>query len=219
MTRSQWALALLATGAAVTGASYFVRQRERQRLAEPNIIPIITPSIDMDVAVDVVARLDRIEGEVTIVLHTLGGCISSCVMIADAVRQVPHTTAIVPYVAASGGTLITLAARRMRLGRYAVLSAVDPQILGKRARHIAADDKDGLYPAAQEYERSMFAFLRELLRGHQPGSMDAALALFMGRDNPHNWPIQPGDLRKLGLPVEPAGVEWAELVDAYGRWW
>ena len=28
--------------------------------------------------------------------------------------SVTHTTAIVPYVAASGGTLITLAARRMR---------------------------------------------------------------------------------------------------------
>lgn len=225
MTRTHWITALLATTAAVGGATYFARQRERQRVAEPNLVPLITPVIDMDVAVEVVARLERIAGDsVTLVLHTLGGCVSSCVLIAEALRQFPEATAVVPYVAASGGTLITLAARHIRMGKFAALSAVDPQVLGRRARHIPQDDDDGLYPAAQEYERTMAGYLRRvlgdhLLRGLPPGSMEPALALFMGRDAPHNWPIQLPALRALGLPVETAEPEWADLVDAYGRWW
>jgi hypothetical protein len=58
------------------------------RALPSSIIPIITPVIDLRVAEDVLEAMERIPGdEVTVVLHTLGGCVTSCVLIANALRQ------------------------------------------------------------------------------------------------------------------------------------
>jgi hypothetical protein len=105
----------LVTGSALVGAGYFLSRRPRPRALASNIIPIITPVIDLRVAEDVLEAMERIPGdEVTVVLHTLGGCVTSCVLIANALRQFPQSTAVVPYMATSGGTLIALNARHCR---------------------------------------------------------------------------------------------------------
>lgn len=84
-------------------------QRQSRPRRYPEIIPIITPVIDMGIAEDVLEAMAHLGGdEVTLVLHTSGGCVASCVLIANALREFRHSTAIVPYMAMSGGTLIAL---------------------------------------------------------------------------------------------------------------
>lgn len=190
-----------------------------QRIEDSTVIPLITPEIDLSTAEYVLSRVERMPpDEVTIVLHTSGGGVTACVMIADALRQFARSTAIVPYMAISGGTLIALNARTLKMGRNAVLSAVDPVIYGQRARHVDEKDKDGVYPLAQEYGTAVSGYLRETLRdrlGNAPGAVDQAMKLFMGESAPHSWPIKAPQVKSLGLGVEPAAAEWAHFVDGY----
>jgi membrane-bound ClpP family serine protease len=117
--------------------------------------------IDLRVAEDVLEAMERIPGdEVTVVLHTLGGCVTSCVLIANALRQFPQSTAIVPYMATSGGTLIALNARRLQMGRSAALSAVDPIVEGQRVKHLPEEPQDPTQALAHEYEAAITRYLR-----------------------------------------------------------
>lgn len=216
----------LVTGSALVGAGYFLTRRPQQRALTSTIIPIVTPVIDISVAEDVLAAMEHLpKDEVTVVLHTSGGCVASCVMIANALREFDRSTAIVPYMAISGGTLIALNAKKLQMGASASLSAVDPIIAGQRARHIPDDDKSmGLHELGQEYEAAISEYIRETLAARLPGASEAwlsrAFKVFMGEDAPHEWPIRRPQVQALGLPVSPATRTWAEMVDAYRRrWW
>jgi membrane-bound ClpP family serine protease len=219
---------ILAARAATTalGVAYYVSGWGRNALGEdPSIIPLITPMIDLRVADYVLARLERIRGdEVTVVLHTPGGCATSCVMIANAIGRFPRSTAVVPYMALSGGTLIALGAREIAIGRSAALSAVDPVLSGRRAKHIEAGDEDGLHATAREYEEAMRRHLRSTLRARLLATQGAegvekAMAVFMGHNAPHEWPIYAPELIDLGLPVRAAEARWSEYVDTRRGWW
>ena len=216
----------LAATTAVAGAAYYIRRQGRFALAEDSaVIPIITPVIDLAMADYVLARIERLPSdEVTVILHTPGGCVTSCVLIADALALVPRSTAIVPYMAMSGGTLIALSATEIAMGRNAALSAVDPVVYGRRARHIEAGDEDGLHETAREYEAAMRAHLQDTLRArllaHKgEAAVARAMEVFMGVDAPHEWPIHLPALRDLGLPVRPSERRWAEYVDARRDWY
>lgn len=214
-----------ALGASLLGVGWALRRQQRsddhwERIENSTVIPIITPVIEIPTAEYVLSRMEHMPlDDVTLVLHTEGGCVTSCVMIADALRKFTRSTAVVPYMAISGGTLIALNAKTLLMGRNAALSAVDPQIFGQRARHIPEDDEDGFYPLAQEYDSAVSRFLREALQQRlgrsDPGSLDRAMAVFMGEGAPHAWPIKAAELQRLGLLVEPAGSEWARFVDSY----
>jgi hypothetical protein len=109
------------------------------------------------------------DDRVTIVLHTLGGCVTACVLIANALQQFKDSTAIVPYMAISGGTLIALSATRLEMGGRASLSAVDPQIMGQRVKHLAeSKDKPSIAALAREYDVSMRKYVRTRLGEHLP---------------------------------------------------
>jgi ClpP class serine protease len=133
MNRSRTILwSTVAAGVAVVGASYLTRRVESRLMLEYGVIPIITPFIDIQVAEDVLTHMERLHGErVTLVLHTMGGCVTACVLIANALREFGESTAIVPYMAISGGTLIALNATQLEMGQRASLSAVDPVIMGQ----------------------------------------------------------------------------------------
>lgn len=214
--------AALAT-AAVAGAAYYLRRQGRPAFGMgPSVIPIFTPMIDLYTLDEVLARMERIRGdEVTLVLHTPGGCVSSCVMIADALAQFRRSTAIVPYLALSGGTLIALAADRVAMGRRAALSAVDPVVHGQRARHIEAGDEAGRHAMAQEYYQAVQRKLRGMLARHLGNgpNLERALSMFMGLDAPHEWPIYTPQLAQLGLPVVTADPVWTDYVDSHRRGW
>ena len=215
----------LVTGSALVGAGYFLSRRPRPRALASNIIPIITPVIDLRVAEDVLEAMERIPGdEVTVVLHTLGGCVTSCVLIANALRQFPESTAVVPYMATSGGTLIALNARRLQMGRSAALSAVDPIVEGQRVKHLPEEPQDPTQALAHEYQLAITRYLQDTLMARLPGIDEKRLwdtvDVFLGEHAPHEWPIRRDEVVALGLPVAPAARAWTEMVDAYRkRWW
>jgi hypothetical protein len=209
---------------ALVGVGWALRRRQDddpwRRVEDTTVIPIITPVIEIPTAEYVLSRMEHMPlDEVTLVLHTEGGCVTSCVMIADALRKFARSTAVVPYMAISGGTLIALNATTLKMGRNAALSAVDPQIFGQRARHIPEQDEDGFYPLAQEYDTAVSSFLRDTLRDRlgtaDRGTLGRAMDVFMGMKAPHAWPIKLPEVRELGLPVELADPAWARFVDTY----
>ena len=225
MNRATLVTALL-TGSALVGAGYFLTRSPRPRALPSKVIPIVTPVIDVGVAEDVLSAMAHLPGDdVTVVLHTSGGCVASCVMIANALREFERSTAIVPYMALSGGTLIALNAQQLQMGGSASLSAVDPIIAGQRARHLEDDDKlKGLRALGEEYEEAIGEYVRETLAARLPDASEAelrrAFEVFMGEHAPHEWPIRRPEVEALGLPVSPATRNWAEMVDAFRRrWW
>ncbi|MEZ4454902.1 MAG: hypothetical protein R3B09_35960 [Nannocystaceae bacterium] len=217
-------VASLLAGLATAGGTYLVLRANQRVLPLPaprsNIVPIITPVIYPDVAGAALSQLRRLSEDehVTVVLHTLGGCMVSSVMIADALRRFRSSTAVVPYMALSGGTIIALSAQRIELGRNAALSAVDPMIGGVRARHIG-DDDPSLRDTAREYETAIRRYVHETLALHlqSPEAVDRALTVFMGEEAPHEWPIRAPELAALGLDIGAADPGFADLVDAYSR--
>jgi len=109
-------LTTLAAGALV-GAGYLGRRVQARAPLRTGIIPIVVPFIDITVAEDVLAVMERLpDDRVTLVLHTLGGCVTACVLIANALQKFKDSTAIIPYLAISGGTLIALSATRLEMG-------------------------------------------------------------------------------------------------------
>lgn len=221
-------LTTLVAGTALAGAGYYWTRRQRPAAlpAPSGVVPIIAPVIDLGVAEAVLAQLERLPGdEVTVVLHTAGGCVTSCVLIANALQSFRRSIAVVPYLAISGGTLIALSAKELQMGRSAALSAVDPIIEGERVRHLPDDmPTPGIHALALEYEEAIRRFLRQTISLRipeiGPAHLDRAVSFFMGEEAPHAWPIQRVEVQAMGLPVKPASRAWAELVDAYRRrWW
>lgn len=220
------AIITAALGASALGVSWALRRKPGEdlmrRIEGTTVIPIVTPVIEIPTAEYVLSRMEQMPlDDVTVVLHTEGGCVTSCVMIADALRKFTRSTAIVPYMAISGGTLIALNAKNLKMGRNAALSAVDPQIFGQRARHIPEKDEDGFYPLAQEYDSAVSGFLQQTLRDRlqsaDRAAFSRAMEVFMGMKAPHAWPIKLHEIRDLGLPVDLAEPTWARFVDSYRR--
>lgn len=220
MSRSPVLRSALAS-AFIGGTLSWIFDRARSPRPPRHVIPIVTPVITMRFAEDILERMEHVGGdEVYLVLHTDGGEIAACVLIADALRRFERSTAVVPYMAFSGGTMLALNAKRLRLGKNAALSAVDPLIYGQRARHITPKqdrDPNPLHPLAAEYSVAVEGYLRQTLTARLAGAPSAAveraMGVFMGEAAPHAWPIHAAQLEALGIPVEPAEPAWASLVD------
>lgn len=219
-----------AASAMILGTGWYLARRGETRQAvrgsDARLIPIISPVIDLRIAEAVLEAMEHSHGErITVLLHTQGGCVASCVLISSALRQYPHSTAVVPYMAISGGTMIALNARRLEMGRNAALSAVDPIVSGMRARHLRVKDDDGgLGALARDYYTAIEGFLRETLAQRLPAASEdqltRAVTVFMGEKAPHEWPVYRPEIEQLGINVESAAHEWASQVDAYRRrWW
>jgi hypothetical protein len=219
------ASAIGASVATITGLAWYLRRSPEAEL-HGNVIALVSPIITVSLAEEVLSRMEHLPpDEVTLVLHTEGGEITACILIANALRKFKNSTAIVPYMAFSGGTMIALNATNLLLGKNAALSAVDPIVYGLRARHVperAENEKNPLHPLAQEYDSAVDQYLRESLASRLrgvggPAALERAMSVFMGQGVPHAWPIYATRLRELGVPVEAAGAEWSRFVDAYRR--
>jgi hypothetical protein len=113
-------------------------------------------------------------------------------------------------MAFSGGTILALNARRLRLGKNAALSAVDPLIYGQRARHITPKqdrEPNPLHPLAAEYSAAVEGYLRQTLTARlaerRQAAVERAMSVFMGEAAPHAWPIHAAQLEALGIPSRP----------------
>lgn len=150
--------------------------------------------------------LERCQGRATpLVIHTFGGELTQVVRAANAVHAHGEVTAIVPYRAFSGGSLVALAAKEIVMWPDACLGAVDPQITFFSAhalKHAAAktsEPKEEWLALAFESERT----LRDIdLLLSRFGLNQRAQERMINLKHSHAFPISIDEARSIGLPVK-----------------
>jgi ClpP class serine protease len=165
-------------------------------------------------------RTTRSGTPIDIILHTPRGLVLAASQIASALAEHDGTVrAIIPHYAMSGGTLIALAADEIHVDPHAALGPVDPQLGEYPAASIivaaeqAKEPEDRTLILADVGRKAIWQvehFVQELLERHmQPAhAQEVARILSMGTWT-HDHPLQPRELKALGLPVEvgvPRGV-------------
>ncbi len=149
-----------------------------------------------------------------LIIHTPGGIILSAEMIAMALKHhEAKVTAIVPFYALSGGTLIALAADEILMEKFSILGPLDPQIQGVPAASLLgllaqkpleaiADETIVYADIAEKAIAEVKAFVQWLLQGKLPKEKAAQLADFLtGGYVTHDTPISLQSVESLGLPV------------------
>ena len=151
---------------------------------------------------------------IDVILHTPGGEVFACELIASALKDRANTTAYVPYCAMSAGTIIALATEKVVMGDHACLGPIDPQFFGfpiesfvrllKEKPIQNVDDSTVLlaYLAEKELKNARQRAC-ELLNKHHFGSDDACqLTDFLASgDLPHSEQIGRGRAAELGVNV------------------
>jgi hypothetical protein len=151
---------------------------------------------------------------IDIVLHTPGGEVFACELIATALKDRPHTTAYIPYCAMSAGTIIALATEKVVMGRYACLGPIDTQFYGfpiesfvrllKEKPIEDVDDTTVLLAYLAEKElKSARQRACELLNKHHFGSDDACQLtdFLVAGDMPHSEQIGRERAAELGVNI------------------
>ena len=174
-------------------------------------------SITIEDSEAIVAQLRRAPPRqpVDLILHTPGGLVLAAEMIAMAVRKRPaKVTAIVPFYAMSGGSLIALAAKELMMEKESILGPLDPQVAGFPAHALVA--LPSLKPAAAVSDQMLILsgiarqsvdqireFVKWILEDKlAPKDCDAVAAFLTGGYLTHDTPIVPEVLHDLGLPVK-----------------
>ncbi len=164
----------------------------------------------------VVAQIRRTptEKHIDLIIHTPGGIVLGAEMIAMAVRGHPGgVTAMVPFYAMSGGTMIALAADGLMMEKESILGPLDPQIAGYPSRSLisltkrkpveaVSDQMLILSEIAQQSVDQIREFVSKLLQNKMPAEKLGKVAEFLtGGYVTHDTPIVPAVLRELGLKV------------------
>ncbi len=172
--------------------------------------------IDIDDSEQVIRaiHLTGSDTPIDLVLHTPGGLVLASLQIARAIaRHRGKVTVFVPHYAMSGGTLIALAADEIVMSEHAVLGPVDPQIgqfpaaslLRVVARKPVAEVDDQTLILADQAELALGQLRRavkEFLCERLPPDRCDALAEELSQGQwTHDYPITPGEARRMGLPV------------------
>lgn len=151
---------------------------------------------------------------IDIIIHTPGGLMLAAEMIAMALkRHHSKVTAIVPFYAMSGGTMIALAADEIIMESYSVLGPLDPQINGLPANALLnlrehkpmetiADETLILADVAKQALQETQSFIKWLLAGKLADEKLDTLAEFLtGGYITHDTPISLESAQGLGLTV------------------
>jgi ClpP class serine protease len=173
------------------------------------VIPLIAGCAITSEHVELVtSRLSEFAGPVGLLIHTNGGYFQPVMQLARAVQRHGKVTAIVPYYALSGGTLIALAAKSVQLWPHAALGPVDPQVgpfsAGALAAVLQAKSPENIddYTLALAHEsRKALAETTRLLKS-LIGDNAAAMQRLVSGGLPHTYPITFEEAKGLGLPVE-----------------
>ncbi len=169
------------------------------------------------------------EKHIDLIIHTPGGIVIAAEMIAMAVRNHPgKVTAIVPFYAMSGGTMIALAAHELMMDEESILGPLDPQISGYPSQSLItlpartpietiSDQMVILSETAQKSVSQVRAFVSLLLVDKLPPAKREKVASFLtGGYVTHDTPIVPAVLREIGLKiVEDIPEEVYELFRTY----
>lgn len=164
-----------------------------------------------------VAQIRRTPPEkpIDLIMHTPGGIVLAAEMIAMAVKKHPgQVTAIVPFYAMSGGSMIALAAHELRMDQESILGPLDPQIDGFPSRslitlparkpvEVISDQMLVLSEMAQRSVDQVKEFVKWILEDKLPPKDRDAVAVFLtGGYLSHDTPIVPRVLKELGLNVK-----------------
>jgi ClpP class serine protease len=149
---------------------------------------------------------------IEIILHTPGGMVIAAQQIASALADHDaQVTGVVPHYAMSGGTLIALGCDEIVVESHAALGPVDPQVgqypavsLVEVARMPGERDDHTLIMAdvGRKAIAQVEGFTARLLeRRVEPQCAREIAHVLAGGTWTHDHPLQPAELRALGLPV------------------
>ena len=150
---------------------------------------------------------------IDMVLHTPGGLVLAASQIASALAEHDGPVrAIIPHYAMSGGTLIALGADAINVDPHAALGPVDPQLGEYPATSIivaaeqAKEPEDRTLILVDVGRKAIWQvehFVQELLVRHmQPAQAREVARILATGTWTHDHPLQPRELKALGLPVE-----------------
>lgn len=87
---------------------------------------------------------------VDILIHSPGGILTSCYRIARLIAgNVEEWEALVPSMAASGATLMSLGSSNIVMGTMASLGPIDPQVISKRSEKVFASERQSPLEASE----------------------------------------------------------------------
>ena len=151
---------------------------------------------------------------IDLILHTPGGEVFACELIATALKDRPNTTAYVPYCAMSAGTIIALATEKIVMGKYACLGPIDTQFYGFPIESFVRllkekpiqDVEDTTVLLAYLAEKEMKSARQracELLNKHHFGRDDACQLtdFLVSGDLPHSEQIGRDRAAELGVNI------------------
>lgn len=148
-------------------------------------------------------------GPVDILIHSPGGVLTPCYMVARFLAHCMSSwTALVPRLAASGATLITLGAHDIIMSHGAQLGPLDPQVISKRPQKFFTSERQSPLEALElvSYVReltfsSMDTSMHELLRqGVAPQrALESSIEIATRVARPLLERIEPYDLAALRL--------------------
>jgi ClpP class serine protease len=212
--RRQQSLARLARARGATVVTLIHRQETLSFLGIP-----LTRHIDLDDSEGVLRAIRATPPghPIEIVLHTPGGIVLAATQIASALADHEGpVSAVVPYYAMSGGTLVALAADVVVMDRHAALGPVDPQVgrwpaasivaaLGEEGEH--EDETRILGDISRKALRQMEEYVTALLGRKLPPERAAEVARRLTTGTwTHDRPLSPAELEEMGLSVR-VGVE------------
>jgi ClpP class serine protease len=164
---------------------------------------------------------------IEIILHTPGGMVIAAQQIASALADHDaQVTGVIPHYAMSGGTLIALGCDDIVVESHAALGPVDPQ-LGQypAASYVEVaqmpGERDDHTLIVADVSRKAIAqvegFTARLLERHlSPDRARQVAHLLAAGTWTHDHPLQPPELKALGLPVRVGvGEEERRLMTLY----
>lgn len=174
--------------------------------ATGNAVLVLNADINADSFAKVVSALDNIgtQKALSLILNSRGGSIDYAFGIAKAIRgRCQEFEVIVPDIAKSAATLITLAADRILLGQFGELGPLDPQVLDR---------------AGGSGRRSPLEIVKglEYLRDYYIETFDLMVRLLLGRagmDVPHTMEHATGALSSIAGALYNS-VNYRELGEA-----
>lgn len=144
-----------------------------------------------------------------ILIHSPGGILNSCYQLARFIgSRVDAWDALIPSMAASGATLLTLGSANVVMGEMAALGPIDPQVISKRQEKLFASERQSPLEAfeavrylrqfALESLHANWSFLLDQRIAPKP-ALDTATQLAVHLAQPILSKIEPYDLGSFAL--------------------
>ncbi|MDV3277188.1 MAG: ATP-dependent Clp protease proteolytic subunit [Nitrososphaerales archaeon] len=151
---------------------------------------------------------------IDIIVHCPGGVVLAAEQIALALKEHKgKVSAIVPYYAMSGATLICLAADEIVMEPFSVLGPLDPQVSGfpspsllrllvSKGPQNVSDEMVMMADIAEKSLRQMKSFIQYVLKDKMDSAKARDLAEYLtGGYLTHDSPLTAGELQSFGLRI------------------